>query len=361
MMSNTETQQTSFNSADERSKEILERLANQYEFDHITLTCSGGTDSVVAADVFARYGPEYGFEPDSITHINTGPAVPQSRLVAKTVAAMHDLEYIEQGYRNPQDSLSARVLENGWPGDYGGSPLTGGHGLEWANRKHKPMEEVYSSIDGLQLWVSGARKLESKQRQGNVPDNGIKQDKPRRVWCSIISGWTSAEKRRYIKEHELPVSEAYQVLGFSGECVACAHDNAGLLTDLDLLAPELAYAIRSLAAWLFFRVKRGDVELEPKRLIWGWDVDDDTQTEAGQQQLDETVTIPPKKEVTDKETSARLEVPTSQDMVGCSVDNCKTMDERPSWVLELPQSQIIDRQDVLTHWDTGDVPTRFTA
>lgn len=328
--------QTAFNTPIERSREILSRLSRQYEFDHITIAVSGGTDSIVAADVFARLGPDFGLEPDSITHINTGAAVPQSKLAAKVVADMHDLEWVEQGYRNEQDSLAARVLENGWPGDYGGSPATGGHGLEWANRKHKPMEEVYVSIDGFQCWVSGARKLESKKRQGNVPDSGIEKDKPRRVWCSIISGWTSAEKRRYIKQRGLPVSESYQILGFSGECVACAHDNAGLITDLDLLCPELAFCIRTLGLWLYMRVKRGDVDLAPKRLMWGWDVDQE-ELETDQQQLTDT----------------------AQNMIGCSEENCKTMDDRPEWVLQLPQNQIVDRSDVEAYWQSGELPGRF--
>jgi len=356
----TDTVQTSFKPPLERSKEILKRLAAQYEFDEVVLAVSGGTDSVVAADVFARLGPEFGFKPDAIVHINTGISVPQSRLVAKIIAEIHDLEFIEQGYRNPQDAIAVRVLSNGWPGDYGGSPATGGHGLEWANRKHKPMDEVYANIEGFQLWVSGARKLESKKRQGNVPDSGIEKDKPRRVWCSVIAGWTSDEKRQYIRERGLPVSEAYVFLGFSGECVACAHDNGGLLTDIDLLCPELSYCIRSVAVWLYQRVKRGEVDIAPKRLCWGWDVEDTTEPEdVEQEQLEDTITMPREEDVADEDTSARLEVPTAQSMVGCSEESCKTMDEKPTWILELPDSQLVTRDDVVNHWESGEVPTRF--
>jgi len=160
------------------------------------------------------------------------------------------------------------------------------------------------------------------------------------VWCSVISGWTSHEKQRYIRERGLPVTEAYLALGFSGECIACAHDNAGLLTDIDLLCPELSYAIRTLALWLYQRVKRGDVDLAPKRLRWGWNVDDDTQVDTGQTQLTET----------------------AQSMVGCADENCKTMDDKPTWILDLPSWQLVDRQDVLDYWDTGELPTeRFKA
>lgn len=319
----------------ERAHEVISRLARQHDPDHITLTDSGGTDSTVAADVFARIAPEYGLGPDSVTHINTGTGIPQSRLTARLIAGIHGLEWIEQGYRNEQDSLAARVLEHGWAGGYAGSPMTGGHGLEWANRKDKPMDEVYVQIDGEQVWVSGARRLESKKRKGNVPDSGVERDKPRRVWCSPIAGWTSAEKRQYIKERGLPVSEAYQILGFSGECTACAFDEISLLDKIYLLSPELEHALRTLAVWLYMRVGRGDVEIAPKRLCWGWEPEDEPDDDPSQETLPQT-------------EMGEL----AQAMVGCGEDSCSTR-ESADWVDELPDEQIIDFRDVDTWWDDG--------
>lgn len=327
--------QASFTGPLDRSREVLQRCSNKYsDADHIVVAVSGGTDSIVAADVFARLGPEYGLELDAVVHIDTGAAIPQSELTARVIADLHDLTFIKQGYRNEQDAIAHRILANGWPGGYGGSPATGGHGLEWANRKDKPMQAVYVDLDGFQIWVSGARKLESKKRKGNVPDSGLEEDRARRVWCSIIGGWTSDEKQAYIKSRGLPVSEAYLVLGFSGECTACAFDEPGLLTNIDLLCPELGFALRTLAVWLYQRVKRGDVELAPKRLCWGWDVDDE-EVNAEQTQLSDT----------------------AQTMVGCDEDSCATR-EHPTWITELPDEQLITRVDVEAHW-RGDSIERF--
>lgn len=327
--------QRAFTTPMERSHEVISRLARLYaDADSVNLAVSGGTDSTVAADIFARLAPLYGIEVDSVTHINTGTAIPQSRLTARIIAAVHDLEWIEQGYRNPQDALAVRVLNEGWPAGYGGSPQTGGHGLEWANRKDKPMDEVYVAIlDGLQIWVSGARKLESKKRQGNVPDSGIEQDKPYRVWCSPISGWTAEEKRQYIRDRGLPVSEAYVFLGFSGECTACSFDERALLNRIEILSPELAYALKSLAVWLYQRVRRGDVDLAPKRLCWGWQPDDDEVEDTDQKTLSE-----------DEETA--------QAMMGCDEESCQTR-ESPAWVRSLSDEQIVDRSDVKTWWNDG--------
>lgn len=327
------TIQSSFNSPMERTREVLERAQRKGLDDHtLILAVSGGTDSIVAADVMCRIGPEYGFEPDAVTHINTGAAVPQSRLAAKVIAKKWGVKFIEQGYRNRRNSLACRVLERGWPGGFTGGIQNLGHGREWGNRKNKPMDEVYMMFEGQETWITGVRKLESKRRQGNVSDGAIDSDKPRRTWLSPIVGWTDQDKRGYIKEHNLPVSQAYLILGFSAECVACSFDDAGLLTDLELLSPELAHAIRTVAVWLYMRVKRGDVDLDPKRLMWGWEPDSDT---------------------------VAVESDT-QELLGCNAGTCSTR-KAPDWVRDLDNEQIIDREDVLVEWggDLDSVVSRF--
>jgi 3'-phosphoadenosine 5'-phosphosulfate sulfotransferase (PAPS reductase)/FAD synthetase len=331
-MSRTNTEQQSFTTPIERSKEVLRRVSQIYDPNHIILAVSGGTDSVVAADVMARLGPEFDLTPTAVAHINTGASIPQTELAARIIADIHDLQFIKQGYRNQRNSIGWRVLEQGWPAAYGGHPTELGHGREWANRKNKPMDAVYMMFDGFEMWVSGARKLESGKRQGNVPDSGFEEDKPRRVWVQVIGGWTEAEKQRYIKQRGLPVSESYLLLGFSGECTACSFDNQGLLTGIDLLAPELSHAIRTVALWLYQRVKRGDVDLEPKRLCWGWEPDQPMEI--------------------DKDES------TAQEMVGCDPESCGS-DIDDGWIKELPANQLVSREDVLEWWDTGDLPTRF--
>lgn len=318
------TEQTAFTTKEDRTKEIFNRAERQGLNENKTvIAVSGGLDSVVAADVTCQIGPEYGFDPDAVAHINTGASVPQSRLVAKKIAERHNLEFIEQGYRNESDALAVRILNNGWPGGYSGSPWTGGHGLEWANRKDKPMNAVYMMFEGQQTWISGVRKLESKKRSGNVADSAIESDKPRRTWISPIMGWTDEDKRRYIIEHNLPVSEAYLILGFSAECVACAFDDEGLLTDLELLCPELAYAIRCLTLWLFNRIRAGEVDIDPKRLCWGWEPDGKQRTEFNE--------------------------PQTQELIGCSAGSCSTKNA-PEWIRDLDPEQIVDRSDVLEAW-----------
>lgn len=328
------TKQASFTDPMDRSREVLRRLARQYDPDECVIASSGGTDSILAADVMCRLAPEYGIEPTKLVHINTGACIPQTELAAQIVAEMHDLEFVKQGYRNQRNALGPRVLSDGWPAAYGGHPSGLGHGREWANRKDKPMDAVYVEIDGIQVWVSGARKLESKKRQGSVPDSGIEKDKPRRVWCAVIGGWTDAEKRRYIRERGLPVSESYLLLGFSGKCVACSFDGQGLLTGIDLLCPELAYCIRRLAVWLYQRAKTDRVDIDPKQLCWGWE--------------------PGKNNVQDFDGDPD----TAQEMVGCDPESCGGNADI-GWVRDLPANQLVTRDDVTEWWASGTVPERF--
>lgn len=200
-----------------------------------------------------------------------------------------------------------------------------GHGREWANRKNKPMNEVYMRWDCHEIWVSGSRKLESSRRSATVSDNAIDSDKPRRTWLSPIVGFTSEEKQRLITDWGLPVSEAYLVMGFSAECVGCAFDDKGLLTDLELIAPETAYALKFLAVWLGQLAVRGEVDIDAKQLCWGW-------TPGADEEFDEA------------------EETTTQEVIGCNAGSCATRNA-PQWVMDLPPSQIVDRQDVLTAWD----------
>jgi hypothetical protein len=245
---------------------------------------------------------------------------------------MHDLEYSEVGPRNPQDALAPRVLANGWPGGYSGAPWTGGHALEFVNRKGKPMDKMYADLDGEQVWISGARIAESDARAANIPDTGVHSDKRRRTWVSPIAGWQDHEKIQYIRENALPVTEAYLALGFSGECVACAYDDVGVLNDVDLLCPELGYALRSLAVWLYQRARRGDVDLDPKQLCWGWDPGGGPNTD-----------------ISDRDGT--------RTMIGCSDGSCQTRSSA-GWVLDLPEWQRISRTDVLKFWDSGKTPAQ---
>lgn len=215
------------------------------------------------------------------------------------------------------------------------------------------MDGLYSNLPGKQIWISGGRLAESDRRSSTVADSAIdrKERRNRRVWVQPIHSWSDAEKKEYLLESNIPVSEAYLVMGHSGECNACSFDDAGLLDDLDLLAPELAQALRYLAVWLYQRVRRGDVDIPAKKLRWGWepdtyddDVDDEDQTTL----LDR-----------DDSDAERAE---SMEIVGCSSTGCSDRNI-PDWIRDLDEDRVVDRADVLDAWNgnAGDVVDRFRS
>lgn len=308
------------------------RRASAREFRRVVCAVSGGTDSVLAAYLAATLGPEYGIEPDCILHANSGIGIPQTQLVAQVLAAMLDLPYIE----GTNGTTGPRVLARGWP-----AATREAHFYERIERKSDVFDALHGALPDEQLWVSGARATESKQRSLNVPDSGVEADgrRARQTWCSPCAGLTSEEKWDLIIEHGLPVSESYDLLGISGECLACCFDDGGLLTDLDILAPNLAWAIRCLTGWLYLRARRGDldddIDFSPKQLCWGWDPRTDDRDREGRQQT-------------------LAEDGADAAWVGCNAAACGTRDV-PDRVADVPSEQIVDRRDVDRYWAAGGI------
>jgi len=345
--------QSSFAGPMERTEEVLERAARLHgDADHIVLATSGGTDSLVAADVVARKGPDYGLDADVVFHANTGTGVPQTLLAAQVFAALHGLAYIEGTPYREQDKVAPQVLENGWPGAYPGSFSSGGHAVMWATRKDRPMDGLYSNLPGKQIWISGGRLAESDRRSSTVANSAIdrKERRNRRVWVQPIHSWSDEEKRDYLLESNIPVSEAYLVMGHSGECNACSFDDAGLLDDLDLLAPEMARALRYLAAMVYAKVRSGELDIPPKKLRWGWEPDtyDEDDVDDGQTTL--------------FDSDSDAERAESMEIVGCSSTGCSDRNI-PDWIRDLDADRVVDRADVLDAWDgnAGDVVDRFRS
>jgi 3'-phosphoadenosine 5'-phosphosulfate sulfotransferase (PAPS reductase)/FAD synthetase len=261
------TRQASFATPESKIHETL-GLAARHEFDHVIAFASGGTDSLTAIDAYDRFHDAHDLPGiDLVAQTNTGATVPQTLATARAFCADRGLAYAEVTQSDPDRKLAPRVLENGWP-----SQRT--HGYEFINRKQDTWDSVYSGFDGRLLFISGARVAESDRRAANLGDGAVDigetgDRRPRKSWVAPIHGLLDDEKQQYIREYDIPETPAYDILGYSGDCVACSFDDPRVVNEIALLSPELAYALRTLVVWTYQRIRRGDLDQPLARAVWG--------------------------------------------------------------------------------------------
>lgn len=261
------TQQASFASKEEKIHDVLE-LAGRHNFDHVIALVSGGTDSLTAVDAYNRYHTNHDLRAiDLVVQTNTGASIPQTLETARQFCRDRGLSYAEVRNQNPDRMLAPRVLSNGWPTERT-------HGFEFINRKQDTWDKVYSSFPGRILFISGGRVDESDRRAANLGDSafdlGETGDRhPRQSWVAPIHGLLDEEKANYIEENDIPETPAYDWLGYSGDCVACSFDDPRIVNEIEILSPELAYALRTLVVWVYQRIRRGDIDQPIERAVWG--------------------------------------------------------------------------------------------
>lgn len=276
--SNAGTKQLSFKPPEAKVREVLSMAAKR-DYDHVIALVSGGTDSLCAVDAYHRLRGDYDLPPiDLVVQTNTGTTLPTTLETAREFCAERGLSYAE--VRNQKDGrmLAHRILEHGFPAHSQGGPGSGGHWPEFINRKLDTWDKVYSSFPGQQLWISGGRVDESDRRAGNLGDGAVDFGEsgdrhPRKTWVAPFHGVLDGEKARYIEEHGIPETVAYDFLGYSGDCTACSFDDPRVLNEIRLLCPELAWALETLIVWVYQRIRRGEIDQPIERCVWGTEID----------------------------------------------------------------------------------------
>jgi len=275
------------------ARRALERAAERDYSIRLAMT-SGGKNSLAAADAAWRWGDDYGVAPEAVVHINTGAGLECTREVVREFAAERDLAYIEELNREGGEMLAHRVLEYGFPSGGQGSSRAGGHWPEWVNRKDRVFDATYMGWPGDHLWFSGAFHAESDRRAVNVGDGAVDfgetgKRKPRRTWCSPVHGWVPEDFEDHIAEFGIPKTPAYDWLGYSGDCVACAFDDPRVLNEIRILQPSLAATLERLIGWVYLRARSGRVDYGVHRSVWGWppEIEDDGEPEPPAEDADQ--------------------------------------------------------------------------
>lgn len=259
--------QMSYASPSQKIHDVL-RQAGRHDWDRVIAFASGGTDSLCAIDAYHRFHDDHGLPPiDLVIQTNTGATIPQTLETAREFCRDRGLAYAEVSNQDPDRMLAPRVLTNGWP-----SQRT--HGYEFINRKQDTWDDVYSAFSGELLYISGARVDESDRRAANLGEGAVDisapgDRRPRKSWAAPCHGLLDHEKAEYIEEHDIPETIAYDFLGYSGDCVACSFDDPRIVNEIEILSPELAYALRILVVWVYNRIRRGDLDQPIERAVWG--------------------------------------------------------------------------------------------
>lgn len=280
-----ETVQTSFVDPIDKIRRVLSKLEGQ-QFDLVRINLSGGIDSFVAAEAIRRLGPEYGIEIDVAAHYQTGTNIPSTTECVQQYCADHGIPYIEGINPKLKERVGPQLLDYGQYGSGEGRVIIDRkHATAYVLRKERVEDGFYRGFSGdNMLSISGAYFDESDSR-GRKMDGAIKwgetgKKKPRLTIASPIYALTTDEVDELADRWGVPKAPAYDTLGSSGDCTGCAYDQAGRFGNLWAEAPHLAFCHATLMVWVQMRRARGELNLPPERVIWGWGSLDDASVAA---------------------------------------------------------------------------------
>lgn len=228
----------------------MARAIQEYNPDEIFVGFSGGTDSLLAADITMKYFPEA-----RIFHANTGIGLTKTREYVRETCQRRDWNLVEiRAKEDCGQDYEQMVMEYGFPG-----PAK--HQTMYIRLKERCTEELhrrYKKKRGNKIiLITGIRHDESNPRAGYK--NKIITKIGGVIWVNACYWFTGQDKYDYIKNRSLKVNPVSKVIGMSGECLCGAYAHKGELDLVRLVEPETADYIEELQK----RVKQ--------KWPWGWE------------------------------------------------------------------------------------------
>mgnify|MGYP006292295577 CR=1 FL=1 len=233
-----------------RAMKYMVRAIQEHEPDEIFVGFSGGTDSLLCADLLLRHFPEA-----KIFHANTGIGLSKTRQYVRDICKRKEWDLVEIRAREDcgQD-YEEIVMKHGFPG-----PAM--HTRMYARLKERCVRELhrrYKKKRGSKIMlVTGIRHDESRIRAGYK--NSIISVNGGVVWVNAFYWFTQQDKYDYIKSRDLEVNPVHKVIGMSGECLCGAYAHEGELDLIRIVEPETADYIEKLQ------------ERVMKKWPWGWE------------------------------------------------------------------------------------------
>lgn len=194
------------------SARILRDAIDQFAPTHIVSMVSGGKDSA-ASDQVAR---ELGASIDFVMHGNTRCGIRQTTdFVRATYGALG--EYVEADAGTAYEDY---VLRKGFFGKG-----IGAHGFSYRVLKATPFRaaisrELRKGKRGVRvLFLNGARKDESENRQANLKLYRADPAAPGNIWVNLIHDWSQETRDAYLDSRGTPINPVATQLCRSGECM----------------------------------------------------------------------------------------------------------------------------------------------
>jgi 3'-phosphoadenosine 5'-phosphosulfate sulfotransferase (PAPS reductase)/FAD synthetase len=215
----------------ESSATILRDAIDQFSPTHVISMVSGGKDSA-ASDQMAR---ELGAKIDFVMHGNTRCGIRQTtEFVRETYGALG--EYVEADAGNAYQDY---VLRKGFFGKG-----IGAHGFSYRVLKATPFRKAVSKEirqgkrDIRVLFLNGARKDESENRQNHLEVFRRGPAAPGNIWVNLIHDWDQETRDAYLKSRATPINPVAIQLCRSGECMCGTMQTAQERAEAAAIYPE---------------------------------------------------------------------------------------------------------------------------
>lgn len=233
------------------SSERIDRVIAEANPTHIALMVSGGLDSAAAAEVAS----EMGIKVDLILHGRTGTGIPET---TKHVIDHYGKLGPDFAIADAGDAYEDYVMRKGFFGVGARAHSYAYHVLKATPFRKAISRNIRKGKRGVRiLLLNGARKLESDNRELNLPetrwDHGSNN-----LWVNIIHDWSSADRDSYLALRGVPINPVAVQLCRSGECMCGTQQSKGARNEAAAIYPDWG-------AWL------NDLERRAKaKHGWGW-------------------------------------------------------------------------------------------
>lgn len=223
------------------SAAILREAIDQFNPTHIISMVSGGKDSAASDQVASELGVKIDFR----MHGNTRTGIPQTT------------EFVRDHYGNMGEYVEADagtayedyVLRKGFFGKG-----IGAHGFSYRVLKATPFRKAVSreirqgKRNVRVLFINGARKDESENRQNHLETFRRDPAAPGNIWVNLIHDWGQKTRDRYLDSRSTLINPVATQLCRSGECMCGTMQSAQERAEAAALYPEWGRRLDALEA-----------------------------------------------------------------------------------------------------------------